>query len=232
MRAAAVRSAPSSTPPLGGCSALTPRCGDARDYKAELRRCCRGHVVRLMTRVSEALNEIGATWWVDYGTLLGAVRNPLTTWADYPWLPQEGRAEGPLVPGIIPHDKDGDLGLIWRDWLNVRRKLRALTAHGVNVHVNENRHTVKVRLSSRNHTNLDLFFWRERSDGVMYREKYAQVDACKGREFHRGLLFPLTTVAWEGMQLPAPRDPQAFLEMRYGQNWRVPVMANNDGVMR
>ena len=45
-------------------------------------------------------------------------------------------------------------------------------------------------------------------------------------------LFPLSTVPWEGMTLPAPRDPEAFLEMRYGADWRRPVAANNKGEVR
>jgi phosphorylcholine metabolism protein LicD len=66
----------------------------------------------------------------------------------------------------------------------------------------------------------------------MYRSGYAQVDRFKGKEFHEDLLFPLTTVKWEGRTLPAPRDPEAFLAMRYGPNWMTPVMANNDGIPR
>lgn len=232
---AAPRSRPTAQPAAipGVCTAVTPRCADARDYKHELRPCCRAHVRAIMTHVATALNDIGAVWWADYGTLLGAVRNPLTRWSDYPWLPQEGRPAGPLKPGIVPHDKDGDVGVAWRHWHEAKRRFRALVASPrYHVMTMEGRHSIKVRISVRNHTNVDVFFWRERPDGVMHREKYARVDACKGREFHRGLLFPLTTVEWEGLTLPAPRDPEAFLEMRYGPNWRTPVAANNDGVNR
>lgn len=223
---------PVTTAPLGACNAKTLRCADARDYMKELRPCCRRHIVEIMGHTMEALNDVGATWWADYGTLMGAVCNPLTTWADYPWLPQEGRPAGPLAPGIIPHDKDGDLGVAWRDWAPVQRRLRGLAARGYHLHVNHHRHSIKVRLSARNHTNVDLFFWRERPTGMMYREHYARVDEFKGREFHRDLLFPLSTVPFEGMTLPAPRDPAAFLEMRYGADWRTPVAANNKGERR
>src|SRR5690606_26036568 len=90
----------------------------------------------------------------------------------------------------------------------------------------------KIRISFHNHTNVDLFFWIEREDGTLFRNRYAKVDACKGREFPRDSLFPLSTVEWEGMTLPAPRDPEAFLAMRYGPGWRTPIPANNDGVPR
>lgn len=231
-RRAAVPQIAVKSAPLGGCNARTLRCRDAKDYNCELRSCCRGHIIEIMHHTADALNDIGAEWWADYGTLMGAVCNPLTTWADYPWLPQAGRPAGPLAPGIIPHDKDGDLGVRWRDWPNVMRRLRGLNARGYHLHVNHHRHSIKVRLSVRNHTNVDLFFWRERPNGMMYREHYAQVDKFKGREFHRDMIFPLSTVPWEGMTLPAPRDPEAFLEMRYGADWRVPVAANNKGEVR
>lgn len=207
------------------CTEHTQRCADARDHRLELRPCCREHLITIMSRVAAALNDAGVVWWADYGTLMGAVRNPLTTWADYHWLPQEDRPAGPLAPGILPHDKDGDLGCAWRSIDAVRRQMAGIPAHAF-------RDSLKFELSARNRTNVDLFFWLERADGTFYREKYAAVDDYKGREFHRDLLFPLTTVEWEGLTLPAPRDPAAFLEMRYGPDWRTPIPANNDGVRR
>lgn len=238
-RAAARRNAP--------CTRTTARCTNARDYRCELRPCCRGHVIGIMRVLVDVLNESGATWWADYGTLLGAVRNPLTTWADYPWLPQAGRTTAGPAPGIIPHDKDGDLGILFSDWDKVMKMRRALVRPGFYAPPSSRWATMKVRVSHRNHTNVDLFFWRE-SDGTarvnrfgetvtvpaghLYRERYAVVDRCKGKEFPRAALSPVTTVQWEGLTLPAPADPAAFLAMRYGPEWMRPVMANHDGVKR
>lgn len=216
--------------PFRPCSATTQRCPDARDYLQELRPCCRGHLVALMTRIADVLNALGVVWWADYGTLLGAVRNPLTTWAAYPWLPQDGRATAGPAPGIVPHDKDADVGVEWAAFDVVRRELGAL--RGAHLMAFGHRRSLKLNLSVRNQTNVDLFFWRDRGDGVLLRDHYAAVDQYKGREFPRDLLFPLTTVEWEGLRLPAPHDPEAFLAMRYGPNWRTPVAANNDGVRR
>lgn len=217
---------------ITACTRSTQRCADAREYTAELRACCRSHVVQIMGDLSRVLTDAGIVWWADYGTLLGAVRNPLTAWADYPWLEQSGRTTGGPAAGIIPHDKDGDVGVLYSDWSKYWNARKALGALGYNATLNGTRASSKVRLSARNHTNVDVFFWRKRGDGTMYRNTYAKVDACKGREFPWELLFPLSTVEWEGMTLPAPRDPEAFLEMRYGPNWRTPVAANNDGVLR
>lgn len=215
------------------CTARTVRCADARDYNTELAECCREHVRKIMAGLIPMLEDARITYWADYGTLLGAVRNPMTTWADYPWLRQDGRETAGPAPGIIPHDKDGDLGVLFTDWgkyTRLRPKIEGVLRYYFRV--NGGRASSKVRVSFRNHTNVDLFFWRERADGVMYRERYAQVDRFKGKEFPKSMLFPLTTVTWEGLTLAAPRDPEAFLEMRYGSGWRKPIAANNDSVKR
>jgi phosphorylcholine metabolism protein LicD len=214
------------------CTAETRGCADARDYNSELRECCRGHVVGLMNALVPMLNESRVTWWADYGTLLGAVRNPLTTWADYPWLSQEGRTTRGPHAGIIPHDKDADLGILAQDWTRMQQIKVRLEAMGFTVLANPFRLAMKLMLSAKNHANVDMFFWLERPDGTMFRRHYISIDQFKGRDFPRTMLRPMTTVQWEGMTIPAPRDPHAFLEMRYGPGWRTPIAANNDGVER
>lgn len=214
------------------CTRSTARCADARQYSSELRDCCRAHVIGIMRFLAPELDRMKVRWWADYGTLLGAVRNPQTKWADYPWLSQDGRTTKGPAPGIVPHDKDGDIGILWADWVKVRRLRPALIKAGFHIDTRYTRGSMKVRVSAKNHTNIDLFFWHEKQDGTMYRVGYAQVDQYKGREFHKDMLAPFSRVEWEGMSLPAPRDPTAFLEMRYGPKWRTPLQANNDGVRR
>jgi hypothetical protein len=226
------RQPPPDRTPKGPCNRHTYRCLDARRYDSVLRPCCRGHVRAMMASMVTLFDAAHVTYWADYGTLLGAVRNPLTTWVDYPWLPQP-RVDAPIPPGIIPHDKDADIGVMHREWALVWRLLRRLCMHyGYDLKVRPIRGSMKVRLSHLNKTNIDVFFWHERKNGTLFRAGYAAVDTYKGREFHKDALLPLTTVEWEGLTLPAPRDPEAFLAMRYGPNWRTPIMANNDGVAR
>jgi hypothetical protein len=206
------------------CTPNTARCADARSYQHVLRPCCRGHVIQITRHVADAFVSIGIPFWADYGTLLGAVRNPLTTWDNYPWLPQ---SDQPIPPGIVPHDKDADIGVLFVDWDRTCRAVSTLReTHGYDIIERHYRGSIKVRLSQKNHTNLDIFFWHQKPNGLLFRRGYASVDAYKGRHFHRDLLFPLSTVEWEGITLPAPRDPEAFLAMRYGPDWRIPIPAN------
>lgn len=212
------------------CGPRTRRCADAREYAHALRPCCRAHVRYLMAEISAVLKKNNLTFWADYGTLLGAVRNPFTTAADYPWLslPNE-----PIPPGIVPHDKDADLGVLAKEWPRMRLVLRSFAiGKGFDLLVRGHRASMKMRLSRTNHTNVDLFFWEERKDGTMFRTRYISADAYKGRDFHRDMLYPMSKVDWEGLKLPAPNNPAAFLEMRYGPNWKTPVCANHDGVRR
>lgn len=219
-------------PPLGGCTRDTLRCADATSYQAELRSCCRKHLYQIVRDTTVLLEELKVTYWADYGTLLGAVRNPLTTWSDYHWLPQDNRPFGTLEPGVIPHDKDADFGFLFTDWARLMRVRAELGRRGYMVTVNPGGLKLKVRLSTVNYTGLDLFGWRERGSGVLYRPRYIQVDNFKGREFPNTKLFPRSVVEWEGIRLPAPSDPAAFCEFRYGPSWRIPIPANNDGVRR
>lgn len=227
----AVRPEPRARRAERPCTSATMRCRDQRDYRHELRPCCRGHLRGLVEKVAAILNEAGVVWWADYGTLLGAVRNPLTTWGDYPWLPQTGRTSSGPAPGIVPHDKDADLGMLFADWPRFTALRGWLVKAGHHVRLDKSG-WAQVRLSARNNTHVDLFAWHERADGMLDRAKYFGVDAFKGRAFPRAMLEPRATVEWEGLALPAPADPAAFLAMRYGPNWMRPVCANNDGTRR
>src|SRR5690554_4361117 len=224
------------TPP---CTRDTPRCQDARSYHVQLRDCCRGHIVTIMTLIRDLCAEAGISWWLDYGSLLGAVRNQLLR----------------LKPGIVPHDKDGDIGILGEHYDAFRGLRGKVEAQGFTWTESAERaganpfrggHRIKIRLSELNHTNVDCFPWYRVSaenrasfpwvaqldDGKRHRKGYIGVDRYKGREFPEEKLLPLTTLEWEGMQLPAPADPLWFVEHRYGPNWRAPVAANNDGIRR
>jgi len=159
---------------------------------------------------------MGVVYWADYGTLLGAVRNPLLG----------------LPAGIIAHDKDADLGIRWPGMPVLHTVADRLNAQGYNVTIRRGGDNLKVRLSAANHSNADFFTWHERPDGTLYRIRYLHADNYKGRDFHKEDAFPLTTVEWEGLTLPAPNHPAKFCAFRYGPEWMTPIRRNNDGIRR
>jgi phosphorylcholine metabolism protein LicD len=168
--------------------------------------------------MQELFDEAGITWWMDYGMLLGAVRNPLLG----------------IPPGMIPHDKDGDVGVLAThvDQVHALRLVfqergfgwvwRGPSGDASKVGYGGGNRW-KIRTSEINHTNIDVFPWYERDDGLMYRIRYIGVDRYKGREFPKARLLPLVEMEWEGLLLPAPADPEWFVEHRYGPNWRTPI---------
>ncbi|NKC15323.1 MAG: hypothetical protein GKR94_24960 [Gammaproteobacteria bacterium] len=70
-----------------GCGKNTPPC-PYNYYSSRLglnaAPCCRGHLQTLCLGVTAHLQAIGATYWLDGGTLLGAVREhgQLLAWED------------------------------------------------------------------------------------------------------------------------------------------------------
>lgn len=208
------------------CTRDTARCPDARSYSVDLRECCRGHIVEIMATMQRLLDAAGVTWWIDYGTLLGAVRNPLLG----------------LPPGIVPHDKDGDCGFLATHTARFKSIIPKLEELGYKVtekarkpggtFVRGGGDYIAVCLSVMNETNVDFFPWHDNGAGYLIRQQYTMNDRFKGRHIPRSKLLPLTRIKWEGLTVPAPADPVWFVAHRYGANWRIPVRANNDRVRR
>jgi hypothetical protein len=155
------------------CDRTTRRCADARNYHRELRDCCRSLIVELIDYWAAIATELEIPWWADYGTLLGTVRNQ----------------------GIIPHDKDADIGMLGDDWerlLDYRddipwskgkstwRQEWTRTIDGYYWIFKEPRaaqsraryefsggHSIKICSSAVNRTNLDIFPWYARRDPIL-----------------------------------------------------------------
>jgi hypothetical protein len=220
------------------CDRTTPRCRTAKSYHHDLQPCCRGLIVEVVDHFSAICSELDVRWWADYGTLLGAVRNK----------------------GIIPHDKDADVSMLGDDWeklLNYRPEIpwvkgktsfRATLEREIDGFVwvlkkprdsqvtaryeFSSGHFIKVRSSSVNHTNLDVFPWYLEPDGKYHRRRYISIDRYKGRQFRPEKLHPIGEIEWEGRMIPAPADPAWFCQHRYGHGWGVPIKRNNDGIQR
>jgi hypothetical protein len=189
----------------------------------------------MVIEVGKLLDAAGIAWWLDYGTLLGAVRSG----------------------GIISYDKDADCGFWWQDASRFRALVRGWARNPVNpgrpagalqagvageLYVIEKQtshpreiysggNSFKVHWSARNRTCVDLFGWGL-EDGIVSRERYHIVDRYKGREFPEERLLPLGQIRWEGVLLPCPADPEWFCAHRYGPNWKTPKRQNNEGVKR
>ena len=172
--------------------------------------CCKRWIRHILKNVAEMLDREGVRWWVDYGTLLGFVRNG----------------------GLIPFDKDCDLCILADD----RAKLLALKDewnemgfHASYAHPKPTQRfrtgdRVKVALSQRNRTNTDIFVWERNKPkkGFLDRRNYIGADLYKGREFPIKWLLPLQRGQWDGINVSVPAEPVKLVAWRYGDDWQTP----------
>jgi len=203
----------------GPCTPKTVRCGAATSYYSLTPDCCRNHVTRIFAQVDELARAAGIRWWLDYGSAAGAH----------------------YYQGMIPHDKDGDAGVLGEDWDRFLSLAPALEGLGFFVIHKPPRNagkygagnSVKVCVSESNRTNVDFFPWypMHGQPGMLERQAYISADMNKGREFPEAWLGDLPRVPYENLQLPAPAELERLVTHRY-PNWVDGLTANNDGVRR
>jgi hypothetical protein len=153
-------------------------------------------------KVAEHMQEWGYPVYIVGGTLLGSMRT--------------GK--------LLPHDDDIDFAF-WCDRTNVEDV--SLVSFEVERRFEECGYTV-VRHS---HAHLELVFFTDEGSIDYYIDiftgyhsadgLYNQPFALRGK-LPRTELLPTKTIEVNGVTLPAPAVPEAWLEFAYGANWRIP----------
>jgi hypothetical protein len=165
--------------------------------------CCTEHLLELIHHVHGLLAERGILHWLDFGTLLGAVRDGT----------------------LIPWDHDADFGILARDaeaMLTLREELEA-TGHRM---VLGDPAVIRIHYSEANRLGLDLTLWHER--GTLLVSDESPLDLWPG--MHDRTSFParfveqFAEVRLNGRAFPAPSPADRLLtEHRYGPDWRTPT---------
>lgn len=203
------------------CSRFTQRCRKATIYTETTPDCCKGGVIEVFKYIQQLFKEHDITWWMDYGSLLGTLRHN----------------------GFIPHDKDGDIGVLMEDKEKVLALRSQIVKDKFHFMYNPRRvgpqftfaggNRVKIRWSAVNNANVDIFFWYlDEETGLYHRTNYIMVDRFKGREFPKEWLLPLREAQFEDMTVPIPYEAEKLVVHRYGEGWKTPIAANNDGKRR
>lgn len=173
------------------CTRETERC----KYHS---KCCTRNLEIILEYVDSLFKEINIKYWLDYGTLLGAVR--------------EGQ--------LIEYDTDIDLGILESD----RGKLISLEDRiendGFYLNKDKKLDFYRIALSKINTLHADIFFWKKREDGTLYREEYMKKDENKGRDFNEISIRELETRNINNKPYPVPSDPEDFCRFRFGSNWK------------
>jgi hypothetical protein len=146
--------------------------------------------------------------WLDYGSLLGAVR------------------EGEL----IPWDSDADFGILQRQERAVLALAEEVAAAGHRLERpglwRGHEGVIRILYSDANASQLDLFMWEDR-DGMLLPVEGADLawpGMASRLAFPERFIAPLGEVSLHGRRFPAPAPAHAFLrDHRYGPGYATPA---------
>jgi hypothetical protein len=184
---------------LGPCTRDTARCDTATDAKTATAPCCIHGAMETLRIVARLFDHYGVRWWGDYGTLLSAASG---RWF---W-----------------NDKDCDVGVLAEDQEKVLRMRPLFEREGFTFAYSKlgpglfsGGDRVKVRWSTRNTVNTDVFFWHLQG-GKLHRRAYIRDDQYKGREFPAEWAADFVRVPLEGLDVPMVSGWEQLGAHRYG----------------
>ena len=186
------------------CTRLTRAC-DFWNWGSGSERpgCCTEHLMELIDFTSDLLARHGIVHWLDYGALLGAVR------------------EGEL----IPWDNDADFGILRRDEPAVLALADEIGAAGHRLDTSL-QGVIRILYSKANESHVDLFPWETR-DGLLLPlddPDYAWPGMASRLAFPERFIAPLGEVSLDGRRYPAPAPVHEFLrDHRYGPCYATPA---------
>ena len=209
-----------------------PKRSWSNDKKSHiLPPCCRDHLIEIQHYIHDLFEEHEIEYWMDFGTLLGAVRTGEN----------------------VEFDDDGDFGVFGKDEKKIISLKQRAAADGFCInpkwHLDrmagkgipqKEEDLIRFCRSENNDIYVDVFPWRKghggfwnsgvSNDGLMWNKfglnvvkaypNWFTVERSSNHRYFYGEF--LSKVKLHGKYMLAPRDPEAFLEMRFGQDWRIP----------
>lgn len=170
--------------------------------------CCTEHLLELIGFTSDLLARHGIVHWLDYGTLLGAVREEeLIAW------------DGDADFSILQRQEHAVLALAEEFGAAGHRLERPGTWRG-------HEGVIRILYSKANATQLDLFMW-QLDDGMLLPLEGTD-EAWPGMAsrlaFPERFIAPLGEASLHGRRFPAPAPVHEFLrEHRYGPGYATPA---------
>ncbi|XP_046999678.1 fukutin-related protein [Schistocerca americana] len=189
-----------------GCTRETPRCfgtvvNDMPEYLWQGRwtpPCCLAGLRRTAHHVFKRLEQDGVRYWLEGGTLLGAMRSG----------------------DILPWDYDVDIGVLRDDlhlspWLSGARLQPVIDEDGFVWEKAREGDFFRVQYSPVNHLHVDIFPFYSKN-GTMTKDTWFPTHK-QDREFPEHFLKPLSTIEFIGRKVSAPNNIRDFLELKFGK---------------
>lgn len=189
-----------------GCNRDTPRCfGTVVDSMPSYLYigkwtppCCLYNLRNVARHVFERLDESGVRYWLDGGSLLGAMR----------------------IGDILSWDYDVDIGINRDDITRCDNLVKAKNKQYI-----DNKGYVwekategeffRVHFSKINRLYANIFPFVARN-GTMTKDMW--FTSHKNMEFPEHYLHPMSSIEFLGRQVPSPNNIRDFLELKYGKD--------------
>ncbi|MBQ2561340.1 MAG: LicD family protein [Fibrobacter sp.] len=177
-----------------------------RDYRKR-QKVLHQNGLELLQKFKEACQECNVDYWVEFGTLLGAVRNK----------------------SFIPHDIDIDVAMM-KDSYSAELEQRLTSKGFVKDHHFDRLIVQSGERTTSEHTfhykglAIDIFLvFHEKNTYKLY--EYIVQKGCVISEtisYTIDNVLPLSTVKIDNLELNAPCNPQNSLTLYYGENFMIP----------
>jgi len=192
----------------GGCTRESKRCEywtSGPDYMRP--RCCTEHLKELLFFTEDALTRHGITHWLDYGSLLGAVRGG----------------------EFIPWDSDVDFGILQGD-AELVHALESEIARAGHCLDTRDPFVWRVSYSPSNTQHVDIYPWWQENGLLKMRWRVCSNERWA---FPRRFLDDAQPVRLYGKPFPAPAPVREFLaKYRYGPEFETPRRPEEDMAYR
>mmetsp|Transcript_29399 Transcript_29399/g.52561 ORF Transcript_29399/g.52561 Transcript_29399/m.52561 type:complete len:317 (-) Transcript_29399:450-1400(-) len=155
----------------------------------------------MMLQTLPVLEEMGVQHWVDFGSLLGLIRNG----------------------DLILHDNDVDVVVLNPDWPSLQEKLTARLGKKYKVGAvrpSEDPSVMWLRVYCPLGM-MDIYGAHDRGSG--------NVEIEIGRErlldLPKSMVLPTRDITFKGVKVPVPGSTTQVLKTRYGETWMIPRYA-------
>lgn len=220
------------------CTRTTPKCEwNPWEDNTNMPNCCRDHLIQTIHYTADLLSKNQIIHWLDFGSLLGALRN--------------GK--------IIPWDCDGDFGVLLRDRNKILNLKEQIEKDGYKLNIGSSfadpyelakNNLLQIHFSPINQTYVDLWIYETvhvnkrwppfvtgtlplswpsvnakpiKDNIFICRIVEPNGDIDHTCEFPYWFIKEMDTVKLEGKPIVCPRSKFQFIRFRYGNDWQIPV---------